>query len=67
MQKAYIFTANNGATIIDSTPEAETRMTNMEYLEKRYQIEHQRTKHKNKTFFQKLADIINGTYELEDC
>ena len=66
MQKVYIFTASNGATIIDSTPEAETRMANMEYLEKRYQIEHQRVKRKKKTFFQKLADIINGTYELED-
>ena len=65
MQKVYIFTANNGATIIDNTPEAETRMASIEYLERRYQRE-QREKRKNKTFFQKLKELVSYAYKLEE-
>ena len=36
MQKAYIIIASNGAEVIDSRPEAEIFISNMEYLEERY-------------------------------
>ena len=61
MSKAYIITASNGVEVIDSTPEAEIRIINMEYAEERIlkQIEERKqAEHKQKLtyrFFHKIA------------
>lgn len=58
MSKAYIITASNGVEVIDSTPEAEIRLANMDYVEERYiekKIKKQRKLAKNP--LRKLASV----------
>ena len=45
--KTYIFKAYNGVGIIDNTPEAELRLSAMEYIEERYKRERKRKQRKN--------------------
>ena len=59
--KTYIIKASNGVEVLDSTPEAEIRIINMEYAEERIlkQIkERKQAEHKQKPtykFFHKIA------------
>ena len=58
MSKAYIIIASNGVEVIDSTPEAEIRLANMDYVEARYiekKIKKQRKLAKNP--LRKLASV----------
>ena len=45
--KTYIFKAYNGMEVIDNTPEAELRLSAMEYIEERYKRERKRNQRKN--------------------
>lgn len=42
MQKAIIYKAHNGAIIVDDTPQAEIRLSNIKYTEERILKEHRR-------------------------
>ena len=60
MSKAYIITASNGVEVIDSTPEAEIRIINMEYAEERIlkQIEERKqTERKQKLLYRFIHKV----------
>ena len=44
MQKTYVIPAYNGMEIIDSTPEAEQRLSAMDYIEERQRLRTERQK-----------------------
>ena len=54
--KTYIIKASNGVEVLDSTPEAEIRIINMEYAEERIlkQIEERKQAEKKKRFVHRL-------------
>ena len=59
MQKAIIFTAYNGAEIIDARPEAEIAYSNMKYAEELYAKRKQRNKIKpHKSFAEILSALL---------
>ena len=59
MQKAIIFTAYNGAEIIDARPEAEIAYSNMKYEEELYAKSKQRNKTKpHKSFSEILSALL---------
>ena len=59
MQKAIIFTAYNGAEIIDARPEAEIAYSNMKYAEELYAKRKQRNKTKpHKSFAEILSALL---------
>lgn len=59
MQKAIIFTAYNGAEIIDSRPEAEIAYENMRYAEELAAKRKQRNKIKpHKSFAEILSALL---------
>ena len=47
MEKSFYFIAHNGAEIIDSTPEAEIRLANMEEAERLFYLRKSRKRTKN--------------------
>ena len=59
MQKAIIFTAYNGAEIIDARPEAEIAYSNMKYAEELASRRKQRNKIKpHKSFSEILSALL---------
>ena len=54
--KTYIIKASNGVEVLDSTPEAEIRIINMEYAEERIlkQIEERKQAERKRKFTYKL-------------
>lgn len=53
MQKGYYIIAHNGVEIIDNTPEAEIRLSEMDYIEERIKKE-QKMRAKQKYKFKNL-------------
>lgn len=55
MSKYYIIIAYNGVEIIDNTPYADSRLTNMDLVEKEYFNRLRRKKQKRNSILQKIA------------
>ena len=58
MQKAIIFTAYNGAEIIDARPEAEITYSNMKYAEELYAKRNKRNNKPHKSFAEILSALL---------
>ena len=58
MQKAIIFTAYNGAEIIDTRPEAEIAYSNMKYAEELASKRKQRRNKTHKSFAEILSALL---------
>ena len=58
MQKAIIFTAYNGAEIIDARPEAEIAYSNMKYAEELYAKRSKRNNKPHKSFAEILSALL---------
>ena len=58
MQKAIIFTAYNGAEIIDARPEAEIAYSNMKYVEELYAKRNKRNNKPHKSFAEILSALL---------
>ena len=58
MQKAIIFTAYNGAEIIDARPEAEIAYENMRYAEELYVKRNKRNNKPHKSFAEILSALL---------
>ena len=58
MQKAIIFTAYNGAEIIDARPEAEIAYSNMKYAEELASKRKQRRNKTHKSFAEILSALL---------
>ena len=58
MQKAIIFTAYNGAEIIDTRPEAEIAYDNMHYAEELASKRKQRRNKTHKSFAEILSALL---------
>ena len=61
--KTYIIKASNGVEVLDSTPEAEIRIINMEYAEERIlkQIEERKQAERKRKFIYKFFHKIACT------
>ena len=58
MQKAIIFTAYNGAEIIDARPEAEIAYSNMKYAEELAIKRNKRNNKSHKSFAEILSALL---------
>ena len=58
MQKAIIFTAYNGAEIIDARPEAEIAYSNMKYAEELATKRNKRNNKSHKSFAEILSALL---------
>ena len=58
MKKAIIFTAYNGAEIIDARPEAEIAYSNMKYAEKLASKRKKRNSKSHKSFAEILSALL---------